>query len=170
MFWVSSLSSVGINTYLKVDKEGKVEKDSAISFNDLLQSCLIRYVATCLALLLPPFFPRKRLSPVALAQQGLRWAVVLSVATGVSTLAVFVWAGYRIFWGKPFVMWAPMPMLAGSILHIGPYPQILHPTLNSATQSILHIWGGGGFKYDQKALLKSLPKEAHPRVSEKPRA
>ena len=94
---------------------------------------------------------------VALAQQGLWWAVVIAVTTGVLTLAVFVWTGVRIFWGKPaletnpmniqenpFRIWSPMVFLAGLIILIGLYPQILYPILNSATQSILHIWNGGG--------------------------
>ena len=151
MFWVSSLSSVGINTYLKVDKEGKVSELSEMMLFDKEFDRLIHFLTNfvlfrpCTYVASLPPCPPKRLSPVALAQQGLCWAVALSAATGALTLAVFVWAGYKIFWGKPFVMWAPMAMLAGSILHIGLYPQILHPTLNSATQSILHIWGGGGF-------------------------
>ncbi|MFH1953627.1 MAG: proton-conducting transporter membrane subunit [Pseudomonadota bacterium] len=95
---------------------------------------------------------------VGLAQQGLWWAVAISVGTGLLTLAVFVWAGCRIFWGRrtsdkrqdslrevPFAMWAPMGVLAGFTLLIGVYPQILYPILDSATKSIIHVWKGVGF-------------------------
>jgi hydrogenase-4 component F len=94
---------------------------------------------------------------VALAQQGLWWAVAVSVGTGLLTLAVFVLAGCRIFWGQPaseegpdparevpVALWAPMAVLAGIVLLIGVYPQVLYPVLNSATMSIIHIWKGVG--------------------------
>ncbi|OGL45677.1 MAG: hypothetical protein A2161_08455 [Candidatus Schekmanbacteria bacterium RBG_13_48_7] len=95
---------------------------------------------------------------VAFAQQKLWWALAVAVGTGILTLAVFVWTGYRIFWGKPasdkiynsareipFAMWAPMVVLSGFILLIGLYPQIVYPILNSATQSIIQIWKGVSF-------------------------
>lgn len=90
---------------------------------------------------------------VAMAQQGLWWAVAIAVGTGLLTLAVFTWTGYRIFWGPtvaataeskeiPFAMWLPMILLVGLIILVGIYPQILYPILNSTTQSILHISKG----------------------------
>lgn len=94
---------------------------------------------------------------VALAQQGLWWAVAIAVATGVLTLGVFVRTGYKIFWGEPasdkmfssareqpVAMWSPMALLAFLTVLIGLYPQILFPILNGATQSVLRIWIAAG--------------------------
>lgn len=90
----------------------------------------------------------------ALGQQQLWWALVISVLTGVLTLSVFAWAGSRIFWGPPaasameqikevpFAMWAPMVIIAGMVIVIGLYPNIVYPILNSASQSILSIAEG----------------------------
>jgi multicomponent Na+:H+ antiporter subunit D len=92
---------------------------------------------------------------VALGQQQLWWALVVSVLTGVLTLSVFAWAGSRIFWGPPadservkqikevpFTMWAPMVILAGMVLVIGLWPGVVYPILDSASQSILSIAEG----------------------------
>ncbi|MBN2319494.1 MAG: oxidoreductase [Acidobacteria bacterium] len=92
----------------------------------------------------------------ALGQQQLWWALAVSVLTGVLTLSVFAWAGSRIFWGRPadsetmeqikevpFAMWAPMAIVAGIVLVIGLYPNLIYPILDSASQSILTIAEGG---------------------------
>jgi formate hydrogenlyase subunit 3/multisubunit Na+/H+ antiporter MnhD subunit len=93
---------------------------------------------------------------VALGQQQLWWALAISVLTGVLTLSVFAWAGSRIFWGPraaseaveqikevPFVMWAPIILIAGLVIIIGLYPNLIYPILNSASQSIISIAQGG---------------------------
>jgi len=91
----------------------------------------------------------------AFAEQKLWWAMAISVGTGVLTVAVFVWAGYRIFWGEPAsdrvlssareippAMVIPMVVLAALAVFIGVYPQVLYPLLDSATQCIMHTWKG----------------------------
>jgi hydrogenase-4 component F len=93
---------------------------------------------------------------VALGQQQLWWALAISVLTGVLTLSVFAWVGSRIFWGPraaseaveqikevPFVMWAPIILIAGLVIIIGLYPNVIYPILNSASQSIISIAEGG---------------------------
>lgn len=91
LFWVS-LSSVGINTYLKVDKKGKVSELSEMMLFDKEFHCLIHFLTNFLL-----FRPCNNIKPI------------------IQTAYLYLKAKH-------------------------------HPTLNTATQSTLHIWGGGGFK------------------------
>lgn len=95
---------------------------------------------------------------LAAAEQGLYWAVAISVFTGFLTLACMTHAAYLIFWKKPakaahtnnpeeirevpFLMWISMIILAGLCILLGVYPEIIHPFLDSATRAILTIWAG----------------------------
>jgi formate hydrogenlyase subunit 3/multisubunit Na+/H+ antiporter MnhD subunit len=106
----------------------------------------------------PPFncFMSKLTLFIALADRGLLWAAIIGIATGLLTVACFVWAIYRIFWKKPvitsnpgiavkkvpFIMQASIMVLALASILLGIYPQLLYPMLNGATNSILRILGG----------------------------
>lgn len=110
---------------------------------------------------LPPFngFVSKFTIFLAVGEQHLYWAMVISVITGLLTLACLVWAAYRVFWRDPaepivvanqgevkevpFLMWISIAILALACIVIGVYPQILHPILDSATRTILAIWAAG---------------------------
>jgi len=108
---------------------------------------------------LPPFngFMSKFTIFLAIGEQGLYWAMVVSVVTGLLTIACLVWAAYRVFWRQPavevapanpgelrevpFLMWFSIVVLALACIAIGLYPQMLHPLLDRATRAILAIWG-----------------------------
>jgi formate hydrogenlyase subunit 3/multisubunit Na+/H+ antiporter MnhD subunit len=96
---------------------------------------------------------------VAVGQRGLLWAAVIGVITGMMSVACFVLAAYRVFWGEyrapafaaanphakevPVSMWIGMVALAGLCLVIGVYPRLVHPLIHSATECILSILGAG---------------------------
>ena len=111
---------------------------------------------------LPPFngFMSKFTIFLALGEQKLYWALVISVLTSIITLACLAWAVYRVFWRAPkadaatenrgeeirevpFIMQFSIVVLALLCIVIGVFPQILHPLLDKATQAILTIWSGG---------------------------
>lgn len=113
---------------------------------------------------LPPFnvFMSKFTLFVAVADAGLIWAAVIAVFTGLLTVACFVRAAMRIFWGKPsevaraleiayadggegrlpMSMIIPMVLLALVTVVIGLYPGLVHPLLDSATEGILRVIHG----------------------------
>ncbi|MCI0511808.1 oxidoreductase [candidate division KSB1 bacterium] len=106
---------------------------------------------------LPPFngFHSKFTIFLAVGEQKLYWAMVISIFTGLLTLATLVWAGYRVFWRKPaeevvvdnpvevkevpVLMWISIVILALLCISIGIYPKIVHPLVNTATHAILSI-------------------------------
>lgn len=108
---------------------------------------------------MPPFncFMSKLTIFFALAQRDILWAAIIGIATGMLTVACFVWAAFRIFWRKPtpapnpetaarkvpLLMQASMLILALACILLGVYPQILYPMLNAAADSILRILGAG---------------------------
>lgn len=108
---------------------------------------------------LPPFncFMSKLTLFLALGDRGLLWAAIIGIVTGILTVACFVRATSRIFWRKPVVadnpgiiikkvpllMQASMMILALASILLGIYPHLIYPMLNSATNSILRILGGG---------------------------
>jgi len=108
---------------------------------------------------MPPFncFMSKVTIFFALADRGILWAAIIGIATGMLTVACFVWAVFRIFWQKPAaesnpeieqkkvpaLMQASMLVLALACILLGIYPGILYPVLNTATDSILRILGAG---------------------------
>ena len=75
------------------------------------------------------------------------------------SVACFVLAAYRVFWGEyrapafaaanpharevPARMWVGMVALAALCIAIGVYPQLVYPMVESATNCILSILGGG---------------------------
>ncbi|MFA4029146.1 MAG: hypothetical protein GDYSWBUE_001820 [Candidatus Fervidibacterota bacterium] len=112
---------------------------------------------------LPPFnvFMSKFTLFAAVADAGLIWAAVIAVFTGLLTVACFVRAAMRIFWGKPseitqaalayanggegrlpMSMVIPMVLLAILTVVIGLYPGLIHPLLDSATECILKVLRG----------------------------
>lgn len=109
---------------------------------------------------IPPFngFFSKFTIFLALGKQGLYWALFISVFTSILTVACMVWTAYRIFWKKPleeivvnnpgqvkevpFLMYISIIILAALCIGIGIFPQVIHPIIDSATQSILNIWAG----------------------------
>jgi multicomponent Na+:H+ antiporter subunit D len=110
---------------------------------------------------LPPFngFMSKFTIFLAVGEQHIYWAMVISVITGVLTLACLVSAAYRVFWRAPkasqmanhkewkevpFSVYISIVILALGCILIGIFPQILHPMLDKATQAILDIWAAGG--------------------------
>ncbi|HSW38327.1 MAG TPA: proton-conducting transporter membrane subunit, partial [Acidobacteriota bacterium] len=108
---------------------------------------------------LPPFncFMSKLTIFFALAESGILWAAVIGIATGIITLACFVWTLSRIFRQKPtltpnpqvagksvpFLMQISMLILALACIFLGVFPQTLYPMLNAAAESILKILGAG---------------------------
>ena len=108
---------------------------------------------------MPPFngFRSKFTLFLALGQRGLMWAAVVSVVTGLLTLACMVHAAYKVFWGQaaanpstgqeprevPAVMTLSMLALAAVCVLLGVYPHIIYPLLDKATKCILSILGGG---------------------------
>ena len=108
----------------------------------------------------PPFngFLSKFTIFLALAEQGLLWAAVIAVITGFLSIACFGRAAYQLFWTTPSdakegnpgeiirevpsTMWAGMLILAGLSIAIGFYPQLVHPTLDRATNTILTLLAG----------------------------
>jgi hydrogenase-4 component F len=111
---------------------------------------------------LPPFngFMSKFTLFFAIGEQGIYWAMVISILTGFLTLACLVSAAYRVFWQAPktpigseqdielvkvpFSMHFSIVVLALLCILIGVYPQILFPILDSATKAVLAIWALGG--------------------------
>jgi formate hydrogenlyase subunit 3/multisubunit Na+/H+ antiporter MnhD subunit len=108
---------------------------------------------------LPPFsvFMSKFTLFLAAAERGLMWAAVIAVFTGLLTVACFVRAAYKVFWGQPATnpgirmeevkevpssMWGGMLVIALVVLAFGLYPKILYPILDKATVCILEILGG----------------------------
>ena len=108
---------------------------------------------------LPPFgaFMSKLTLFIAAADRGLMWAAVIAVFTGLLTVACFVRAAYRIFWGElapnreivldgvgevPKRMWGAMAVIAVLVLFLGVYPRAAYPLLDSATRCILNVLGG----------------------------
>jgi len=108
---------------------------------------------------MPPFngFMSKFTLFLALGERRLLWAAVVSVVTGLLTLACMVHAAYRVFWGPaaarghdgeeprevPAWMTVTMLALAAVCVLLGVYPQVLYPLLDSATKCILSILGLG---------------------------
>jgi formate hydrogenlyase subunit 3/multisubunit Na+/H+ antiporter MnhD subunit len=108
---------------------------------------------------MPPFngFMSKFTLFLALGQRRLLWAAIVSVITGLLTLACMVHAAYKVFWGQPAanhkesetprrvpaLMYVSMLILAAICVLFGVYPQILYPLLDSATRSILSVLGSG---------------------------
>lgn len=109
---------------------------------------------------LPPFngFLSKFTIFLAIGEQKIYWALVISILTSIITLACLVWAAYRVFWRAPkhsssdsdeeikevpFMMQFSIIVLALLCIVIGIFPQIIHPLLDKATQAILTIWSGG---------------------------
>jgi hydrogenase-4 component F len=113
---------------------------------------------------LPPFnmFMSKFTLFMAAADVGLLWAAVIAVFTGLLTVACFLRAAARIFWGAPckviqpaavaanggevrlpITMLIPMVILAILTIALGIYPGLVHPLLDSATMCILKILHGG---------------------------
>ncbi|MCS7254083.1 MAG: proton-conducting transporter membrane subunit [Armatimonadota bacterium] len=113
---------------------------------------------------LPPFslFMSKFTLFAAAADLRLTWAAVIAVFTGLLTVACFVRAALRIFWGKPveaiqpavahanggersvpMSMVLPMLLLALLTVVIGFYPGLIHPILDRATECILKVLTGG---------------------------
>ncbi|UCC69443.1 MAG: NADH-quinone oxidoreductase subunit H, partial [Armatimonadota bacterium] len=106
---------------------------------------------------MPPFngFMSKFTLFLALGERRLLWAAVVSVVTGLLTLACMVHAAYRVFWGQPAanrdgseqlrrvppVMYVSMLTLAAICVLLGVYPQILYPLLDRATTCILSVLG-----------------------------
>jgi formate hydrogenlyase subunit 3/multisubunit Na+/H+ antiporter MnhD subunit len=93
---------------------------------------------------------------LALGQARLWWAMGIAAFAGLLTLICLVWAAQRVFWGEesekvrsltagsreiPLSMLAPMLVIAALIVLIGVFPQALYPLLDSATRSILAIFG-----------------------------
>ncbi len=91
---------------------------------------------------------------LALAQSRLWWAVVITAAAGLLTLAGLVWAAYRVFWGEespkvaalvrdgrelPPMMAAPMIVLAMVVIALGVWPQLVYPVLDGGARSILAL-------------------------------
>ena len=111
---------------------------------------------------LPPFngFMSKFTIFLAIGEERIYWAMVISVITGVLTLACLVWAAYRVFWRQmpaseegeetieirpvPFSIYFSIVVLALACIVIGIYPQILFPILDKATKAVLAIWALGG--------------------------
>jgi len=107
---------------------------------------------------LPPFngFMSKFTLFFAVGEQGIYWAMVISVLTGLLTLACLASAAYRVFWRAPvkplkddvrevpFSIYLSIVILALLCILIGIYPQLLHPILDQATQAVLNIWALGG--------------------------
>ncbi len=118
---------------------------------------------------LPPFnvFMSKLTLFVAVADRGLLWAAIVAVFTGLLTVACFVRAAFKIFWGVapspvpvsvvahgnphaetnevrevPSLLWIGMVILALLTVILGLYPQSAHPLLDSATRCILKILEG----------------------------
>ncbi|MBD3385735.1 oxidoreductase [candidate division KSB1 bacterium] len=110
---------------------------------------------------LPPFngFMSKFTLFFAVGEQGIYWAMVISILTGLLTLACLVSAAYRVFWRAPskaindlengelkevpFLMYFSIVLLALLCILIGVYPQILYPILDNATRAVLSIWSLG---------------------------
>jgi len=108
---------------------------------------------------LPPFngFMSKFTLFLALGQRRLLWAAVVSVVTGLLTLACMVHAAYKVFWGRPVAnpsdareprevpawMTVTMLLLAAACVLLGVYPQIAYPVLDRATKCILSVLGSG---------------------------
>lgn len=107
---------------------------------------------------LPPFggFMSKFTLFIAAAERGLMWAAVIAVFTGLLTVACFVRAAYKIFWGEmapnsemiadevgevPPLMWGAMTAIAVVILLLGVYPRVAYPLLDNATRCILRVLG-----------------------------
>ena len=111
---------------------------------------------------LPPFngFVSKFTIFIGIGEEGLYWAMAISIVTGLLTLACLVWAAYRVFWRKepeaadgvkpdevrevPAAMYVSIVILAIACIVIGLFPKLLHPFLDSATKAVLAIWGKGG--------------------------
>jgi formate hydrogenlyase subunit 3/multisubunit Na+/H+ antiporter MnhD subunit len=111
---------------------------------------------------LPPFngFVSKFTIFIGIGEEGLYWAMAISVLTGLLTLSCLVWAAYRVFWRKqpetegavkldevrevPFAMWISIVILALACIVLGIYPKLIHPFLDQATKAVLNIWGAGG--------------------------
>lgn len=113
---------------------------------------------------LPPFnvFMSKFTLFAAAAEIRLLWAAIIAVFTGLLTVACFVRAALRIFWGKPagviqpalahadggelrgipITMIIPMVLLSLLTLLLGLYPGLIHPLLDSATECILKVLHG----------------------------
>ncbi len=108
---------------------------------------------------LPPFngFMSKFTIFLAIGEEHIYWALVISIITGVLTLACLVWAAYRVFWQAPAkkteqydnikevppLVYISLVILAALCIVIGIYPQILHPMLDHATNAVLAIWAAG---------------------------
>lgn len=116
---------------------------------------------------LPPFsaFMSKITLFLAAAEQGLLWAALIALFTGLLTVACFVRAAYRIFWGKapapmaepayagaadeeealsrevPPSMWVSMLILALIVVALGLCPTLLHPMLDRSVQCVLEMFG-----------------------------
>ncbi len=108
---------------------------------------------------LPPFsaFMSKLTLFIAAAERGLMWAAVIAVFTGLLTVACFVRAAYRIFWGQlsagremivdevgevPPAMWGAMAAIAAVVITLGVYPKVAYPLLDNAAKCILQVLGG----------------------------
>ena len=84
---------------------------------------------------------------------------MIAVFTGLLTVACFVRAAYRIFWGQispgremivdevgevPPAMWGAMAAIAVVVVTLGVYPKVAYPLLDNATKCILQVLGGIG--------------------------
>jgi len=94
---------------------------------------------------------------LALGDKGLLWAAVIGVVTAMMSVACFLMAAYKVFWGAyrapafaaanphakevPASMWGGMVALALLCVGIGIYPRLVYPLLDSATRCILSILG-----------------------------
>ena len=94
---------------------------------------------------------------LALGDKGLLWAAVIGVVTAMMSVACFLMAAYKVFWGAyrapafaaanphakevPASMWGGMVALALLCVSIGIYPRLVYPLLDSATRCILSILG-----------------------------
>jgi hydrogenase-4 component F len=105
----------------------------------------------------PPFngFMSKLTVYLALADEGLWWAVAAAVITSTLTMAAILRKAYLVFWADPSpgaawlmdakevpaTMWAPMLVLAALCLLLGVAPGIAHGLLHSAA-TLLSTLGG----------------------------
>ena len=92
-----------------------------------------------------------------LIMQLLISALAIGLLVSILTLVCLVRAGYKIFCGHPTTepagnsglkevpvsIWLGMVVLAVLCLVIGVYPQLLHPLLHRATESILAVYRAG---------------------------
>ena len=92
---------------------------------------------------------------LAIGDARLYWALVISIVTGLLTLACLMRAAYLVFWKKPDLppaadfqpvplsMHVSMVVLALLCLMIGLLPGTLFPVLDQATRAVMQIWAAG---------------------------